>query len=649
MKNIEYLSSKGHLDRPGCAILDIGAQNLYFATPEAIKAFVAKRGAKAPDARLDAEAQRIAYHSVPRAGERTAFLAELLEFTDIAYTALDVCPAPGTELLDLNFDPLPRRHAGRFDVVLNFGTTEHIIHQANCFRVIHEALRVGGVAFHQLPSVGWFGHGYFCYHRGFFDDLARANDFEIEDLWYTVASHPEGNCLGEIDIRDPGTPLVPHSGEAPGMRVEAPSCNINVVMRKRSARAFGVGLELATAHAPLSGTIGALYQDGVRAMAERGSVEAGRALLSRLVEKASSSSAAPAVPPPSGTSAALITRFAKVEDGPLDAMACVVRARALLAEGDLSGGFGQLNRARAIVHQFPHAMLDLKPLAERYATAARQAWESGDRATARALEVVAREADPGNATAQQVGRQLDETEPGPDTTRRCYVFYDEARAETVHREAVRRCLEFTAISGVVGDVFEFGVLAGWSARIFAETMRDCMIMGDLRLYDSFAGLPEYDSPVDRESWEIGGRNIWTDKMKFGDDFVATLGGSLEGHIRSRLATILREDRIATTAGFYSDSLRARVRGKAALVHVDCDLYQSTVEVLAALERDDVFQDGCVLMFDDWNCNKGNPWFGERRAFQEFLDRQRRFASTPFFTYGFNGAAFILHERPESLR
>ncbi|MGH8643560.1 MAG: TylF/MycF/NovP-related O-methyltransferase, partial [Gammaproteobacteria bacterium] len=82
----------------------------------------------------------------------------------------------------------------------------------------------------------------------------------------------------------------------------------------------------------------------------------------------------------------------------------------------------------------------------------------------------------------------------------------------------------------------------------------------------------------------------------------------------------------------------------ALVHIDCDLYQSTVEVLWSLYRMDVFQDGCVLMFDDWNCNKASLNYGERRAFREFIEGQERFAHSPFFTYGFNGAAFFLHDR-----
>lgn len=340
----------------------------------------------------------------------------------------------------------------------------------------------------------------------------------------------------------------------------------------------------------------------------------------------------------------LDARIARPGDESLNAMECVERARACRSQGKIAEAVGHLYRAAAIVHQFPHAVIELRQIARLYVAAADIALACGDRARALSLVVSALECHPKEPGARKLLAQIESSYSGPDTTKHCYVFYDADRANAVHREAVRRCLEFTAISGIIGDVFEFGVLAGWTSRIFAETMRDLMIMGDLRLYDSFEGLPEYDSVIDRESWEIGGRNIWADKMKFGDDFVASLGGDLAGHIKGRLSTVIRGERIRTFPGFYSDSLRQPTTAKAALVHMDCDLYQSTVEVLDFLERSDALQDGCVVMFDDWNCNKASPWFGERRAFREFLERQDRYTSSQFFTYGFNGAAFILHDR-----
>lgn len=706
MKNLEYLSNKGYLTNPRSAILDIGSQNLYHATPEAIRAFVERHGAITDQHAFAEEAKRISYFSWPRAGERTSYISELLDLTPFEYTSYDVCPALKTEIFDLNEEHLPAHYREHFDVVLNFGTTEHIINQMNSFRVMHDAVKVGGIFFHQLPSVGWVDHGYFCYHDCFFDDLAKANDYEIVECWYTLAGQAS---LADRDIRDVEQPELPRSGNCPQGLLTIPSFNLNVIMRKRVSRSFAVGLELATSHSAVSADVARLYAGGsrifsaheiasqpfsddsslpasVRAISGRElALELGRRIgrrlgfspeqtsnsgkVSCLVEPAAAGSVAvavepaiplveqvvaapdrltPAEPPdslPASLAAGLTSHVMVPEEESLDAMACVVKARALLEQSNVSEAFGYLNRARAIVHQFPHALIELRRIARLYKASADMAWANGDPERATAMAVAALEADPRDIAARELLAAIEKSRPGPDTTRHCFVFYDQERANQVHREAIRRCLEFTAISGVIGDVLEFGVLAGWSARIFAETMRDYMIMGDLHLYDSFAGLPDYDSAVDRDSYEIAGRNIWADKMKFPDDFVDSLGGNLEQHIKAKLSGVLRAERIKTCRGFYSESLNAPITAKAALVHIDCDLYQSTVEVLDALLRDDVLQDGCVLMFDDWNCNKANPNFGERRAFREFLDKQSRYAASQFFTYGFNGAAFILHEEP----
>ena len=686
MKNLEYLSSKGYLSNPHCAILDIGSQNLYHASPEAIRVFVERHGLISDSRAFEEEAKRISYFSWPRPGERTSYLSELLDLTAFEYTSYDVCPALKTEIFDLNEEHLPSHYREHFDIILNFGTTEHIINQLNSFRVMHDALKVGGIFFHQLPSVGWIDHGYFCYHECFFTDLANSNGYEIVELWYTLAGQ---SSLSAEDIRDPEKPEVPCSGNCSSELLKVPSFNLNVILRKKVSRTFAVGLELATSHSALSADIASLYAGGGRAFSANGmaapvqssssasgiarhvSAISGKELLTELgrrvarrlglsssqvgvpVEVTTKLSAPESVaipnqqPEPDVFPALLITGLTGNVDEPheysLDAMLCVEKARILLGQSRVAEAFGYLNRARAIVHQFPHAMIELRKISRMYSQAASQAWANGEGKQAAEMATLALEADPHAQAPRDLLAIIESKNPGSDITRHCFIFYDSERASQIHREAIRRCLEFTAISGVIGDVLEFGVLAGWSSRIFAETMRDCMIMGNLHLYDSFAGLPEYDSVIDRDSYEIAGRNIWSDKMKFPDEFIATLGGDLEQHIKAKLSMILRPERIQTHQGFYSESLKQPIESKAALVHIDCDLYQSTVEVLDALYRDNVLQDGCVMMFDDWNCNKANPDFGERRAFREFLEKQTRYTASQFFTYGFNGAAFILHE------
>jgi O-methyltransferase len=252
------------------------------------------------------------------------------------------------------------------------------------------------------------------------------------------------------------------------------------------------------------------------------------------------------------------------------------------------------------------------------------------------------EMNPDNDDARTAIETAVKSAQGNDLTKTCFIFYDEARAQAIHREAYKRALEFVTLGGIAGDVMEFGVLGGWSARIFCETMRDIFNLNNFHLFDSFEGLPEYDSEVDQLSYEIAGRNIWANKMKFPDEFLHQFGQPHPLHIREKLSEIVRAERIFVHQGFYSETLKAPPKEKAAIVHFDCDLYQSTVDVFNGLHDGKCFQDGTVLLFDDWNCNRANPQFGQRRALQEFLARQSDFTATPWYTYGYNGAAYILH-------
>ncbi len=260
MADIEYLTDKGHLPVGGAALLDIGSQNIFNVTPKAVTRFARQYGCKLDDATLEKEAQRVSYFSTPRPGERTTYLSEVIDLApNISYTSYDVCPGLKTEIFDLNTERLPSHYRNHFDAVLNFGTTEHVINQMNSYEVMHDAVKVGGVIHHQVPSVGWLDHGYFTYHATFFDDLVNANRYELLDRWYT----PERMMQLEtdkIDIRDAYRPQVANSfAHRSGLQLTVQCFNMNVVVRKKHDRPFRVGLELATSHAGLSESIQAKY------------------------------------------------------------------------------------------------------------------------------------------------------------------------------------------------------------------------------------------------------------------------------------------------------------------------------------------------------------------------------------------------------
>jgi hypothetical protein len=94
----------------------------------------------------------------------------------------------GTDFLrfDLNTDKVPRKLAAAFDLVTNFGTSEHVANQLNTFRVMHDLTRPGGIMFHVVPSAGHSNHGFFCYDMRFFFCLAKANNYLVLDAVVSV-------------------------------------------------------------------------------------------------------------------------------------------------------------------------------------------------------------------------------------------------------------------------------------------------------------------------------------------------------------------------------------------------------------------------------------------------------------------------------
>jgi len=146
---------------------------------------------------------------------------------------------------------------------------------------------------------------------------------------------------------------------------------------------------------------------------------------------------------------------------------------------------------------------------------------------------------------------------------------------------------------VAGGYLEFGVFKGGTIRYIEKRLRrmgktDAIIHG----FDSFQGLPK--------AW----------------------GGSSLG--RSAFSTKGKLPRVPPNVvlhkGWFTDTIlqwRASVTAPLAFLHVDCDIYSSTVEVLEGLY--DRMQVGTVIVFDEY-FNYPNWKQHEFRAWRECVER-----------------------------
>lgn len=71
---------------------------------------------------------------------------------------------------------------GEFDLVTDFGTTEHIFNQAEVWRTIHTMTKVGGFIAFDKPTQGYDDHGFFNVHETMLRDLAAANAWAVVNL-----------------------------------------------------------------------------------------------------------------------------------------------------------------------------------------------------------------------------------------------------------------------------------------------------------------------------------------------------------------------------------------------------------------------------------------------------------------------------------
>lgn len=216
--------------------------------------------------------------------------------------------------------------------------------------------------------------------------------------------------------------------------------------------------------------------------------------------------------------------------------------------------------------------------------------------------------------------------------------YSPMRAVQTWSAMFNTVFDFIYASRMEGDIYEFGTYHGYTARHLAVAMtaNDRSPAARLHLFDTFSGFPELTSTVDQKSyeiqagWEAGG--------------CAAAPGAAD-RVRQMLTMLLPPERFTINVGGFADTLTPMTAHRpAALIHVDCDLYESTKIVFDRMLDFGAIQDGTVLVFDDFNCARANPEFGERRAMHEVFDDNPRFSCEPWFPYGWHGQVCIVHER-----
>jgi hypothetical protein len=234
------LKQQGHIAN-GSAVIEIGAQQLD-------DSFIKAAGDIAATGRLFGATTPPPAFAWNGARSATDLLAgaplarEFWTWLGLDYASIDIDGSPGSIPLDLNCDEVPPRFAGRYALVTNFGTTEHVANQLQSFKIIHDLAAEGALMLHVLPVGGMLNHGLVSYNPKFFWLLGRSNGYKIAFM-----------TMGWSE-RDPGLPkdlqdfLALHDREAPsrfaGFRL--PESSIVVALQKLFDTPFVAPLDVPT-------------------------------------------------------------------------------------------------------------------------------------------------------------------------------------------------------------------------------------------------------------------------------------------------------------------------------------------------------------------------------------------------------------------
>ncbi|CAN5326139.1 hypothetical protein BH11PSE11_BH11PSE11_29090 [soil metagenome] len=186
-----------------------------------------------------------------------------------------------------------------------------------------------------------------------------------------------------------------------------------------------------------------------------------------------------------------------------------------------------------------------------------------------------------------------------------------ARLDNIHH-----CLDQIVADEVPGDVIETGVWKG-GATIF---MRGFFAAHDIRdrkvwVADSFEGLPKPTHEADA-GWDLS-----KEAMPF-------LAVSLDDVKELFARYDLLDEQVEFLKGWFKDTLPVAPIGKLALIRLDGDLYESTMDAITSLY--DKLADGGFLIIDDYilpPCKKAITDFRDARGISKdiiTIDEQSAF-------------------------
>ena len=200
--------------------------------------------------------------------------------------------------------------------------------------------------------------------------------------------------------------------------------------------------------------------------------------------------------------------------------------------------------------------------------------------------------------------------------------------------AIKKAMLITAHDDTRGSYLEFGVFTGSSFNYAMKVNKrieklgyknmDCEFIG----FDSFQGFGDIKKDDEHPNYK---------------DHVFSVN---EEKILRNIEKCAKGQKYRIIKGFYKDTIKNKTTkdlkiDKAKIVMIDCDLKEPTTLALEFIKPS--FQEGTIILFDDYVFFKGSKDKGEYGAFEDFKKKHPEILFRRIFDYGYGSRAFIVYK------
>ena len=200
--------------------------------------------------------------------------------------------------------------------------------------------------------------------------------------------------------------------------------------------------------------------------------------------------------------------------------------------------------------------------------------------------------------------------------------------------AIKKAMLITAHDDTRGSYLEFGVFTGSSFNYAMKVNKrieklgyknmDCEFIG----FDSFQGFGDIKKDDEHPNYK---------------DHVFSVN---EGKVLKNIEKCAKGQKYRIIKGFYKDTIKNKTTkdlkiDKAKIVMIDCDLKEPTTLALEFIKPS--FQEGTIILFDDYVFFKGSKDKGEYGAFEDFKKKHPEILFRRIFDYGYGSRAFIVYK------